>query len=181
MLARLPLFRSLLLLFCTNLHAISLAEFDQDALAIAQRVEARFKQGITEEDKLLGQSLLKAGLKHGPLPRQRDFGLAVKDFCASAVSYPTAQALALCAEATAYFGKSQASKLSGAAQKEHLEKLLNYVNGVLASALVAAKYTDVAAQEHQHIQTASQCTAQFIATRKKQYACKPLVWLGLNQ
>ncbi len=178
--ARSPLLISALLLFCTNLQAITLAEFDQDALAVPQRVEARFKQGITAQDKLQGQALFKAGLKRGSLSKQRDFGPVVKEFCASAVSYPTAHALTLCAQATAYFGKSQASKLAGASRKEYLERSLNYLNGVLASALTAAKYTDVSAKELQNIQTASQCTAQYVATRKKQNACKPLTWLGIN-
>jgi hypothetical protein len=180
MLARLLWFLSVSLLVCSNSQAMTLAEFDQEALAQPQRVEARLKQGITPEDKLLGQTLLKAGLQHALSSDQRDFGPFVKDFCASAVSYPTAQALMLCAEARAYFDKSMASRLSGVHQKDYLEKSLNNLSGLLASAEIAIKYTPVTQKELRAVQTASQCTRQFLIKRKSQQTCPPLVWLGLH-
>jgi hypothetical protein len=147
-------FASALILASSVADATTPVQFDQNALAAPLRVEARLKEGVTYEDKLLSQSLLKGGLKRGPLHKQRDLGPVVKEFCASAVRYPTAQALMLCAEAHAYFDKSMVSRLSGTQQKDYLARSLKYLSGLLASAETATKYTAVTDEELRKIQAA---------------------------
>jgi hypothetical protein len=177
--ARSPWFASALCVLCAAAGAQTQAQFTQQDLPIPARVEARLKEGVSAEDKKIAAALLKGGLRRGPLTRLHDFGAVTKELCGSAVYHPTAQALRLCAEASARFDRMMTGRLAQGEREEHLNGSLAHLDGLLASAVAATAYSAMTARDKRALTAERQCVAAYIEGRQLRAHCAPLKWLGV--